>query len=394
MMAEEGLKDRIDQLEKLLDRHVDLAAQLQDKDDAIKALKAQEEDARKEARKERDRAAAAEARLKQVQDRSSGATPAPTQATAEPPARLLPAVPALYMTRERKLPKLRGPKQKSEDPDVEEWVADMENVISSRPMKPKEATEYILDHLVGEAKAEIRHRPTSVREDPKEMLAVIQEVFGDKRALSNRYEDFYRRQQSAQESLLDYSIALLKAWGRIEQDAKPEMKAGNKDQLLKDRLTEGVRDEPLKRELRRLNMELPDLTFWQFRERALKWLGAPEERMVMAAVKESVATPKSDPDAPTLMEMLKSQQEELAKLREEVRKLAMGRRGGYSGRARGQGRGRGGGPGQGRGYNDQGQRVCFNCASPHHFVYDCPQSQGGTGDVSSKKEEGTIPHPN
>ena len=65
--------------------------------------------------------------------------------------------------------------------------------------------------------------------------------------MSNHYEAFYRHQQGPRESLLDYSIALLKAWGRIEKDMKPgeTMMMGDKQPLLKDQLAEGVRDEAL-----------------------------------------------------------------------------------------------------------------------------------------------------
>ena len=370
------LQQRIDQLEGQLSGHLALAQKLQDAEDALQDLQDKEREANDRADRERRRATVAEDKLKQVQDQAKASASTVRTSSSIPPQT---AAPTVYVSRDRRLPKLRGPKQKVDDPDVDDWVLDMEDAVSSRPMKPKEAVEFIMDHLAGEAKAEIRHRPASVRDDPKELLAILQEVFGDKRALSNRYEAFYRRQQGPGESLLDYSIALLKAWGRVEKDMRPGDTKGDKEQLLKDRLAEGVRDEALRRELRRLNMDLPQSTFWQFRDRALKWLGAPKEPEVTASVKEAKTSAK-DSD---LLELLKKQQEQLAALSEEVKKLGQikenkpGRADNVSMRGRGRGRGRGGDANRGRGFNQQGARVCFRCQSPTHFIQECPQAQGG-----------------
>ena len=180
-MSDDDLKRRIQQLE----------GQLQD-------VQLKEKQANDRADQEQRRAASAQDQLKQVQDRAKAAATATDHdnTSGSTPA----ATPTVYLTRDRRLPKLRGSKQKPDDPEVEEWVADMRDAISSRPMKSKEAVEFILDHLQGEAKAEIRHCPATVREDPNEVLDTIVEVFGDRRAISNRFEAFYRRQQGASES--------------------------------------------------------------------------------------------------------------------------------------------------------------------------------------------------
>ena len=46
----------------------------------------------------------------------------------------------------------------------------------------------------------------------------------------------------------------------------------NRDKMLKDRLAEAVRDESLRRELHRLNVEASELGFFLL-DRALRWLG-------------------------------------------------------------------------------------------------------------------------
>lgn len=46
-----------------------------------------------------------------------------------------------------------------------------------------------------------------------------------------------------------------------------------REKTLKGRLAEAVRDESLKRELRRLNLEMPSLSFFDLRDRAIAWMG-------------------------------------------------------------------------------------------------------------------------
>ncbi len=42
---------------------------------------------------------------------------------------------------------------------------------------------------------------------------------------------------------------------------------------MKGRLAEAVRDQGLARELHRLNIEAPGLTFFELRDRAVEWIG-------------------------------------------------------------------------------------------------------------------------
>lgn len=324
----------MDALQKRID---DLTAQLQQQGD----LATQLADAQATADLERHRAAAAEKRAKDLEDAA-----VPISSPASPQS-------TVYVSRDRRLPKLKGTASGKDDPDVDEWVADMRAALKSRPMPKREAAEYVFEHLSGEARLEARGRPAEVREDPDKLLGVIQTVFGDRRALPNLFERFYKREQGPKESLLEYSIVLVSAWGKIEAQLDPtNATPQTKDRTLKDRLTEGVHDRHLQRELRRLNLEEPGLTFWEFRERGLKWLGTPGGTQLQAATREAAAQPVVDKTAREILELLKKQQAEMETLREEVKSLRQARRsvGGY----------------------------CFRCGSPDHYIQDCPVPAGPT----------------
>ena len=57
-------------------------------------------------------------------------------------------------------------------------------------------------------------------------------------------------------------------------------------ETLKGRLAEAARDEGLRRELRRLNIESPDLSFFEVRDRALQWLGSSQPKRREAKANE------------------------------------------------------------------------------------------------------------
>ena len=59
-----------------------------------------------------------------------------------------------------------------------------------------------------------------------------------------------------------------------------------RDSALKGRLAEAVNDEGLRRKLRRLNMECPELSFFDARDRAMAWLGTAERSRPKQRVRE------------------------------------------------------------------------------------------------------------
>ena len=337
-----ALQKRIDDLEGQLAGSVDLATKLSD--------------AEAEAKRQEDRAKKAEQRVKDLSD--SVALFPPATGTRPTPS-------TVYVSRERKLPKLKGAAQGKDDPDVEEWVSDMRAALKSRPMPQREAAEFVFEHLGGEAKNEVRHRPETTRSDAEEILKVIETVFGDRSALPNLFEKFYKREQGAKEGLLEYSIALVTAWGKIEAQLDPNNSSPQtKDKTLKDRLTEGVRDHHLQRELRRLNLEEPSLSFWDFRERGLKWLGTSNDPVVQSAVRETSTQP-TDKTTSEILELLRKQQAAMQALKEEVKGLQQIRRPTW------------------------GDRACYRCGSRDHFIRECPNNtQEGQGRGSAGRGRG------
>ena len=143
----------------------------------------------------------------------------------------------VYVSRERHVDKFSGVPSKDKY-DAEQWCREVSRYIDTRVWDDKEKVDFILEHLLGPAREEIVYRDPSTLED---------------------------------ETLLNYSLRLMKLLTKIEEREGKTLP--DKDSSLKGQFTEGVRDEHLRQELRRLRDEEKDLKFWEFRQRARDWMG-------------------------------------------------------------------------------------------------------------------------
>ena len=108
-------------------------------------------------------------------------------------------------------------------------------------------------------------------------------MFGNGDSLPQLQQRFFTYQQ-ANEDLLTCSLTLVALYDRIgDQDAS--FKAC-RDSALKGRLAEAVNDEGLRRELRRSNMECPELSFFDARDRPMEWLGTAERSRPKQGIRE------------------------------------------------------------------------------------------------------------
>ena len=175
----------------------------------------------------------------------------------------------VYVTKERHIEKFSGKPTKSGQPEIEEWIQEVQSYLKSRNFSKSEQVDFILQHLGGTAKEDIQYRPTQVKEDPDRILDTLKMTFGSQETIIDLQEAFYTRTQSPGESLLEYSVVLMKMGSRIVS-RDPTLKA-NCDEMLKGRFLEGLTDELLKRDLRKENENDPSLDFCGLREKALRW---------------------------------------------------------------------------------------------------------------------------
>ena len=130
----------------------------------------------------------------------------------------------------------------------------------------------LIDHLSGAAKEEILCAPAEERNTYAKIVSLLRSRFGPLESVSTLTSALYARVQLDGESLADFSRALMRLHDRMEQaSAGPERAALRllRDGVLKEQFVKGTKEVSVRRELRRILVEKPDLAFFNFREHAL-----------------------------------------------------------------------------------------------------------------------------
>lgn len=283
------------------------------------------------------------------------------------------------------------------DEDIFEWIEDVKASLRTRRLNSVDEALFILDHLGGSAKREIRFRPREEREDPDKVFGILKELYGSSRSYISLQEKFFSRKQRETESLQDFSHALLALMERIKQHAPGGMP--NSITLLRDQFVEHVFDNGLRRELKRFVRLNPGSTILEVRKEAIRWVDegmcSPEQRERSNSVPASFATQyqvqgcntvnpvqnRGNSDFVELKELLKAQQAQLNQLAQGLQHL-------QSHPALGRPR-----------FNSP--IICRRCHRPGHIARDCtraysrsverlPVQQGDVQD-QSRPAENSLP---
>jgi len=157
---------------------------------------------------------------------------------------------------------------KPKEDNVEEWVTSaLEHV--KRYSSKEEKSQVILDHLDKRSRTEVQFRCNTKKASPEEIREILIKVYKKSDTAVQLQQEFYGRNQHKDESLEDYMYALIDKALQIQDVNKkliPELSA-----TVKEKFAEGVRDQSLCRELRRVNEERGDMELHNLREHADKW---------------------------------------------------------------------------------------------------------------------------
>ncbi|XP_062621195.1 uncharacterized protein LOC134282818 [Saccostrea cucullata] len=212
----------------------------------------------------------------------------------------------------RKVEKFSG--KKGQGVSVYEFTEEMTRILKARPTPQEEQVDFVLSHLEGPAKEEMRFRPTEEKKSPEAVLEILKEVFGERATVSELLSEFYNSKQSRSQSLQDFSVELMGKLERIRRVDKSRVK--ERDSMLRDQLAENVHEPWLRRELKRIVRTNETMTFHDLREEAI--VLAQDQEEPKKKTEATLYAEKASNHDDDVKELIKTLRNEMSDLRKEL----------------------------------------------------------------------------
>lgn len=246
-----------------------------------------------------------------------------------------------------------------------EWLEEAWACMRARHLSTADQAFFLYDHLEGEAREEIKYRPSTERGDPNTIIAVLQELYGCCESYVALQQAFFSRQQQEGETLLEFSLALMSLMAAVKQRAPTDVP--NAEVLLRDQFVEHVLDGALRRELKQFVRGQPTATLLEVRGEAIRWereglpMGVRGRSNSVPAVfgvqygiqsrSPGVTDAHQGSKLRELREMMRRQQEQLNQLTQTITHLQ-----GSNQRSRS---------------THRGPIICRRCQQPGHMAWQC-----------------------
>ena len=238
--------------------------------------------------------------------------------------------PAKFVYAARKMSKFDGSRDKLDD-----WIQEAKSTIANMGLKGKDASEFLITHLEGEAKREVKVLTTEERSNPEEVLSLIEKQFGERYTQSQLISEFHGRKRCKGESLREFSHALMELLDRAVKG--DPLAIADKDKTLRDRFVDGIDDHRLHIALSDRVEREPDIKFKDLRDYAFKIeLPVSTKPHAHSTVVESTPSSTSESTIAGIAELVKGQalltkaleqqqqqQMQLAQRQEELYKLML-----------------------------------------------------------------------
>ena len=165
-----------------------------------------------------------------------------------------------------KLSKFCGPPKKPGDVTFNEWLEELDLYARQLGLGEDETVGAAIDHLGGDARDEVLCSPPRERDTLPKLVGLLRRMMGPPVSLATLTSTLYARTQNEGESLAEYSRCLMRIHDQMEQSCGPRESEALRllrDGVLKEQFVKGVAELPVRRKLRRIQVERPELDFFQ-----------------------------------------------------------------------------------------------------------------------------------
>ncbi|XP_078679342.1 uncharacterized protein LOC144914996 [Branchiostoma floridae x Branchiostoma belcheri] len=226
-----------------------------------------------------------------------------------------------YLPFDRKLPKFSGTGSAG-SLSVEEWIDEVEGSFQLFNIPEGHRADLLYRQLEGEARRHVAVLSNAERTDLERLKDRLVEAFGDTAHVSVIMGQFYSRVQLPKETLQSYALALQELLKRA--DRRRGQPLVDTDSTLRDRFLDGIRDEWLRRQLRREVMRAPvenPRTFREIKEEAFHLSGEWGASTSSVQVQASQMVVESTDMTTELTKLREETQKSLDSLRQEISRL-------------------------------------------------------------------------
>lgn len=264
-----------------------------------------------------------------------------------------------------------------------EWKSQVEYLAGLQGLNEAQCLGFVLGSLEGEAKREVQAAPAEKRGTAAAVFDYLSQLYGDNTSMAILRSRFFNCKQSPGQSLRSFSLQLRELASQLQRRNDPSLGAG--ETLIRDQFILGLREGPIRQNLRLQLRQNPAMTFEQIRSEAIAleqdYAGSEEAPVCMAAhrVVEATAPPPED----WKLELRAQMQELTKQLIEAVSQVRPAnpppRERAYSDGGRDSQR-HPTRPNSRLQWDEQGKPICLRCGKAGHISRFCTErraSQGG-----------------
>ena len=146
--------------------------------------------------------------------------------------------------------------------ELSNWITDARSILPT--IANADRTNFLLTHLEGIARDEIRFMPENERDSVDKIFDILSSAFGDTRSSALVKRELYDRMQGSKESVREY--------GRVLLEIAEGMKEGSevRDKSVCEVFCENLYDVQIKREMKKMVRDDPTISFSKLRAEAIR----------------------------------------------------------------------------------------------------------------------------